>query len=72
MIINIPESPYDFARSLPKKELRTLIRECKKALALGYDEWLDRCRICFEKYATGDEEQARWWSNHANLVRPEE
>lgn len=72
MIINIPESPYDFARSLPKKELRALIRECKKALSLGYDEWLDRCRICFEKYATGEDEQARWWSNHANSVRPEE
>lgn len=72
MKVTIPESPIDFARSLPKKELRALIRECKKALANGYDEWLDRCRICFEKYASGDEEQANWWSNHADLVRPEE
>lgn len=71
MDIIIPGSPLEFAKSLPKKELRALIRECKRSLSLEYDEWLDRCRICFEKYAMGDLEQAKWWSIHADLVKPE-
>ena len=72
MIINFTGSPYDYAKSLPKKELRALIRECKKAREQNYDEWTDRCRVCFERVASGDDEQARWWSNHAELVRPAE
>jgi hypothetical protein len=36
-----------------------------------YREWLDRYRLCFEHWIGGREETARWWSNHANLVRPD-
>lgn len=36
-----------------------------------YREWLDRYRICLQKYAEGDLETAKWWSNHANYVAPE-
>lgn len=35
-----------------------------------YREWLDRYRLCFDRWISGNEEQARWFSNHADLVRP--
>lgn len=71
MAIEIKGSPIDYAKSLSKKELTRVIRECKNAVAENYDEWLDRCRVCFEKYVAGEEEQAAWWSHHAELVRPQ-
>jgi hypothetical protein len=36
-----------------------------------YREWLDRYKICLKKYQEGDMDTATWWSNHANLIRPE-
>lgn len=69
-MLNFDCSPIDYAKSLPKKELRALIRECKRSVTEEYDEWTDRCRICFEKYAKGEMELAGWWSHHAELVRP--
>ena len=68
MEIKFEGSALDYARSLAKAELKKVIKACKQG---EYNEWLDRCRICFEKYAVGDLEQAEWWSNHANLVKPE-
>ena len=68
MEIKFEGSALDYARSLTKAELKKVIKACKQG---EYNEWLDRCRICFEKHASGNEEQAEWWSNHAELVRPE-
>lgn len=62
-------TPLEYAKSLPVKELRKVIKDCKKG---EYDEYTDRCRICFERFLSGDLEQAGWWSFHAELVRPEE
>lgn len=66
MKLSIEVTPLEYARSLPVKELRKVIRECKKG---EYDEFTDRCRVCFERYLAGDLEQAVWWSNHAWLMR---
>ena len=61
-------SPLEYAKSLSVKDLKKLVKDCKKG---EYDEFTDRCRICFEKFMAGEIEQAEWWSNHAELVRPE-
>lgn len=47
-------------------DLKKLVKNCKKG---EYDEFTDRCRICFEEFLAGNFEQAEWWSNHAELVR---
>ena len=72
MKIEITGTPFEMAKKATAQELKKLIRDCNKALSEQYDEFTDRCRICFEKYAAGEKEQAQWWSNHAQLVRPEE
>ena len=61
-------SPFETAQCLTEADLNAQI----KAIAANepYDEWLDRCRICYEKYAAGQIDLARWWSQHADLVRP--
>ena len=59
-------APIDYARSMSITDLKKLIKNCKKG---PYDEFTDRCRICFEHFLAGEEEQAQWWSNHAELVR---
>lgn len=59
--------PIEVAKSLSAQELKKLVTRIKRA---EYDEWLDRCRICFEHYLKGEIEQAEWWSRHAGLLRP--
>lgn len=66
MKLKIDITPIEYAQSLLEKDLKRVIRDCKKG---EYDEFTDRCRVCFEKYLAGDIEQAKWWSNHAELVR---
>lgn len=66
MKLKIDITPIEYAQSLPEKDLKRVVRDCKKG---EYDEFTDRCRVCFEKYLAGDIEQAQWWSNHAELVR---
>lgn len=66
MKIEITGSPLEYAKGLSAKELKRVIRNCKKG---EYDEFTDRCRICFEKYLAGDMQQAAWWSNHAEFAR---
>lgn len=68
MKIEINGTPLEFAKNSSASDLKKLIKACKKG---DYDEWLDRCRICFEEYLAGNMDKARWWSNHAELVRPE-
>lgn len=60
-------SPIEYADGLTKSQLKKVIKACKSG---PYDEWTDRCRLCFEKYLEGDMVQARWWSLHAENVRP--
>lgn len=59
-------TPLEYAEGVTATELRKVIRVIKKA---SYDEFSDRCRICFEKYLNKDIEAAKWWSSHAELVR---
>ena len=59
-------SPLEYAKSLAVKDLKKLVRDCKKG---EYDEFTDRCRICFEYFLEGDMEKAGWWSNHAEFAR---
>lgn len=66
MKLEFTGTPLDYARGVPAKDLKRLIRDCKKG---EYDEFTDRCRICFEKYLTGDLNAAQWWSNHAEAAR---
>ena len=66
--MEIKGRPIDYARSVTKKELRAKIAEIKRG---KYSEYLDRCRICFEEFLDGKFDRAEWWSNHAELVRPE-
>lgn len=66
MKLNINTSPLEYAQSLPTKDLKKLIRDCKKG---EYDEFTDRCRICLEHYLAGNLEQAEWWNNHAERAR---
>lgn len=61
-------TPIETAKSMTVKDLKKLIKDYKKP---GFTEYQDRCRICFEKYLAGELEQANWWSNHAELVKPE-
>lgn len=68
MTMEIKGKPIDFAKSVTKKELRAIISEIKKG---EYDEFLDRCRICFEEFLLHNYDHAAWWSAHAELVRPE-
>ena len=65
MKIEIAGSPLEYAKGLTTKELKKVIRDCKKG---EYDEFTDRCRICFERYLAGDMQQALWWSNHAEFA----
>ena len=66
MKIEFTGTPLEYAQSLTKKDLQKVIRDCKKG---EYDEFTDRCRVCFEHYAKGNMEQAAWWSQHAEAVR---
>lgn len=66
MKIQFEGTPLEYAQSLSASELKKVIKSCKKG---EYDEFTDRCRICFEKYLSGELESASWWSNHAELVR---
>ena len=59
-------TPIDYAKSLKAQELKKVIADCKKG---PYDEFTDRCRICFEHYLRKEYEQAAWWSKHAELAR---
>jgi hypothetical protein len=59
-------TPLEYAKSLSEKDLKKVIRDCKKG---AYDEFTDRCRICFEWYLAGEIDRANWWSKHAELVR---
>lgn len=66
MKLEFKESPLEYAQSLPVAELKKVIKGIKKG---AYDEFADRCRICFEKFLAGEPEQALWWSRHAEAVR---
>ncbi len=66
MKINFEGKPIDYAKSLSESELKKVVKSCSKG---EYDEFTDRCRVCFEKFLAGDIEQAQWWSNHAEAVR---
>ena len=35
-----------------------------------YREWLDRYRLCLREWWAGEDASARWWSHHADNVRP--
>lgn len=59
-------SPLEYAKSITVTELRRVVKSIKKD---DYDEFADRCRICFEYYLAGDLEQAEWWSCHAEAAR---
>ena len=67
MKIEINETAIDYAKSVSISDLKKLIKSIKKG---EYDEFSDRCRVCFENYLNGNLEQAAWWSRHAELVRP--
>lgn len=58
---------FERAQSMTKKELRQLVEKLKKTHLTEYE---DRQRVCYEKYLAGDMDQARWFSNHAELVAP--
>ena len=66
MKIQFEGTPLEYAGSLTATELKKVIKSCKKG---PYDEFTDRCRICFENYLAGEMDAARWWSTHAELVR---
>lgn len=66
MKLEFEGSPLEYAQSLPVAELKKVIKGIKKG---KYDEFSDRCRICFERYLEGRMETARWWSRHAESVR---
>jgi len=36
-----------------------------------YREWLDRYRICLRYFIENNYEQSKWWSDHADLIRPD-
>ena len=62
MDLNLKGTPLEYAKSVTKTELKKTIKAIRTA---EYDEFADRCRICFEKYLAGEMEQAEWWSRHA-------
>ena len=65
--------PLKTAEAVSTAELRTLIAKLKEALKDSSDpncEWYDRYCISLKCYLQGDMDAARWWSNHAELVRP--
>ena len=62
MKLDFNGSPIDYARSVTAAELKKKIRAIKAA---PYDEYADRCRVCFERFVAGDIEKAEWWSKHA-------
>ena len=64
--IEVNTTPIEYARSLSAKDLKKVIRDCKKG---EYDEFTDRCRVCFEEFLAGNYDAAEWWSAHALLVR---
>lgn len=67
MKLEFQGSPLEYAQSLTATELKKTIKSIKKS---EYDEYADRCRVCFEKFLAGDLEQASWWSVHAEFARP--
>ena len=66
MKLEIKGTAIDYARSATITELKKKVKAIK---AGEYDEYSDRCRVCFEKFIAGDLEQAQWWSNHAETVK---
>lgn len=66
MKIEITGTPLEFAKNSTSTELKKLI---KASLKGEYDEFSDRCRVCFQYYIAGNLEMAEWWSNHAELAR---
>lgn len=67
MKIEFTGSPLDYAKTLAPTELKKVIKAYKKESS---DEFVGRCRICFENVLAGRMEVAAWWSHHAELVRP--
>lgn len=66
MNIEITGSALEFAQKTAATDLKKIIKAIKKG---DHDEFYDRCRVCFEKYLAGEMDQAKWWSNHADLAR---
>lgn len=66
MKFEITGTAIEYANSVMESELKKTLKSIRKS---EYDEFADRCRVCFEKYLAGEMEQAKWWSNHAELVR---
>lgn len=65
------QEPIKCAEYFSASVLREQISAAETALAKEHDEWLGRYKICLSRYADGNKEQAQWWSNHADYVRPE-
>lgn len=36
-----------------------------------FREWLDRYYLCLKHYSEGDVAQSKWWSRHADPIRPD-
>ena len=66
MNIEITGTAIEYAQRSNATDLKRVIKAIKKG---EYDEFYDRCRVCFEKYLAGEMDQAKWWSNHAELAR---
>lgn len=66
MKLEFTGTPLEYAQSQKPADLRKVIKSIK---ASKYDEYADRCRICFEQYLAGNLEHAEWWSQHAEGVR---
>lgn len=61
-------TPIEYAKGVTATELKNLVKVIKKS---EYEEYNDRCRVCFEHFLAGEMEQAAWWSNHAESLRKE-
>jgi hypothetical protein len=66
MKLEFEGTPLEYAKSTSITELKKKVKAIKSS---EYDEFTDRCRVCFEKYIAGDIESAQWWSKHAEAAR---
>lgn len=67
-ILILYPSPIDTARALNKRELKAQIKLIKERQP--NDEWLYRCRVCYERYLAGNMTSSAWWSLYADSIRP--
>lgn len=67
MDLKFEGTPLEYAQSVKPSELKKVIKAIKTASE--YNEYADRCRVCFEKYLAGDMAAAGWWSHHAGFAK---